>query len=299
MYIAPANVTYTGIGQTQTLVVNKDLLTVNSMEMPYDKVKDGTWTFDEFLKMSTSVYKDDNGNGKADHEDIYGYTYYITQEGWGLAFELPALEEVDGELGLHLDMEKTQAAVEKIFALNRETGSYDRTDWSTVSGETVRKFTRGQVLFDTFYFSGLHELRDSEVNFGLLPYPKWDEAQENYHALRYGQAVVIPGTSTDHELSGIMIEAMCSSAYESIIPAFYETTLGRKILQDPADVEMLDLIYASSTPWNSLTFGNYTVVVAIIDKLTQENNEDFASWYASKENEITAGMASLNEIYGE
>lgn len=52
---------------------NKDLVGEVGREVPYDKVRNGTRTPDEYLALTTDLYAD-NGNGVVDNKDTFGYT---------------------------------------------------------------------------------------------------------------------------------------------------------------------------------------------------------------------------------
>ncbi len=58
------------------IVFNKTIQESYRLESPYAKVRNKTWTLDEFMTMASGIYEDD-GNGKRDAADTYGLT------GWG------------------------------------------------------------------------------------------------------------------------------------------------------------------------------------------------------------------------
>ena len=57
--------------------MNTDLAKANNIEVPYDKVREGKWTLDEWINMTKDFYKDVNGDGMPDDNEIGNETYYF------------------------------------------------------------------------------------------------------------------------------------------------------------------------------------------------------------------------------
>ena len=76
--------------------------------------------------------------------------------------------------------------------------------------------------------------------------PKYDEAQKEYRTLLHDQFTVlcVPTTVTGDNLDMVsaVMEALASTSYMTVRPAYYETTLRTKIAQDPQSAEMFDVI---------------------------------------------------------
>lgn len=89
-------------------------------------------------------------------------------------------------------------------------------------------------------------IRNMEQEFGVVPMPKYDEAQSGYRTLLHDQFTVlcVPTTVTGENLDMVsaVMEAMASASYKTVRPAYYETTLRTKIAQDPQSAEMFDII---------------------------------------------------------
>jgi hypothetical protein len=83
-----------------------------------------------------------------------------------------------------------------------------------------------------------------EVEFGIIPYPKYDEAQPNYVSrVEYYMAMQVPVTNPDLERAGVMLEALNGESAKTIIPAYYEIALKSKYARDDDSAQMLDLIF--------------------------------------------------------
>ena len=81
-------------------------------------------------------------------------------------------------------------------------------------------FRNGQGLFYTAYLGRSEKLRDMSDDFGIIPYPKYDEKQENYHstALDGFSLFVLPIDAEDKEMSAIITEALCAESYKRVVP---------------------------------------------------------------------------------
>jgi hypothetical protein len=92
-------------------------------------------------------------------------------------------------------------------------------------------------------------LRGMDTDFGIIPYPKWDEYQENYltTSVAYFSLFCVPVTVRNLEMTGIITEALCVESYKKVIPAFYEVSLKTKLARDDESSEMIDIIRSGLT----------------------------------------------------
>ena len=110
-------------------------------------------------------------------------------------------------------------------------------------------FESGQALFNV---GGLphtiEQLRSMEDEFGILPLPKADEAQAEYHTTAYGGVLsALPKTVPEErfEAIGLILEAMTRDTYTEIVPLYKEILLKTKYSRDAESSEMLDIIFST------------------------------------------------------
>jgi hypothetical protein len=119
----------------------------------------------------------------------------------------------------------------------------------TDGGQWHNIFYGGRALFFAETLGTLHksEMRNMEANFGLLPMPKYNEAQEHYicTVLETGWALGIPISATNTERTGLILEALAAESHVTVIPAYYELALEFKLTRDEESVQMLDIIRAN------------------------------------------------------
>jgi hypothetical protein len=89
-----------------------------------------------------------------------------------------------------------------------------------------------------------NDLRSEPVRFGVLPYPLYDEKQENYYSLSWNGVMMVPGSIKNPTMVGEVIELL---AYYTapVKVAYYEDLLGSKLAEAPEDAAMLDIIWDS------------------------------------------------------
>jgi hypothetical protein len=106
-------------------------------------------------------------------------------------------------------------------------------------------FTSNKFLFSLQMLGSAENYRDMSNDFGVLPLPKYSEAQENYYSY-VGPSVInmaIPSSSPDLERTGIILENICAHSYGTLRTAYFKTTLQDKLLRDEKSQQMLDIIY--------------------------------------------------------
>lgn len=143
-------------------------------------------------------------------------------------------------------------------------------------------------------------LRDSETDFGIIPYPKFNDSQENYYArVSYFMPSMLPATNTDLELVGAVMEYANYRAKVNITPAYYDISLKGKVSRDEESVEMLDLILANRVVDLGDTLFCASVRDGFLRSMYESNKRDLASVIEKNETklqkEIDNMIAGLTE----
>ena len=136
-----------------------------------------------------------------------------------------------------------------------------------------------------------------ETDFGILPYPMWDESQDGYISRIEGCVVpLIPLTNTDLDSTGAILEALASASPDTSVAAYYDIALTGKVTRDEDSVEMLDIIYSRRI----YDYGDTIMTSELRDGVLRDafaaNNRDLASILATVEPKV---MARLNLLNGE
>jgi hypothetical protein len=109
-------------------------------------------------------------------------------------------------------------------------------------------FMEDKALFMGNMLGPINKLRGMDSDFGLIPMPKLDEAQENYGEYvsnGWTTAIAIPITCPDPEFTGIVLDTMCAFSNTTVRYALYDIMLNVKLVRDDESLQTLDVILAS------------------------------------------------------
>ena len=294
-FVAASDITINDELSIFCIFFNKDMRVDHSLENPYDLVKNGTWTYDKLFSMGATVSNDVNGNGKVDSEDHFGMTH--------------TLDAVNGMLNsMDVKIAENNPDQTQSFTFTSEQNItkilylYEHLfNWNEVYN--VHKygvaeegmFVNGNVLFmaSGVYMNGA--LRDMENEFGILPYPKYDEAQPNYLPSNNTFCMTVMGvlkTNPDPENTGIFLEDFAYEGYKNVRPAFYEQILQHKVARDNESAEILDEIFGNVT-YDIGGICNFNGFAYDLCFMTINGDTDLSSFIASKK---SAAEEKMNEV---
>ena len=234
---------------------NKNIIDENSLGDPYELVREGKWTLDQMKTYMETVAMDLDGNGTMDGADRFGVTCYSGCVG---AFALAADEtfidrNADGVPVLATPDDRFYAVYEKIVSTMFDpANTYVCMDGKTQNIAQYEDgwhgvFSAGHALFYLEPIGSLKKLRDMDAEFGIVPFPKYEEAQEDYVTYIAGYAAFcgIPVTTSDMQRTGVILENLCAYSYGDLRQAYVDTTLNFKYIRDQESAEMLNLILNS------------------------------------------------------
>ena len=274
--------------------MNTELLeTLNISENPYELVYNGAWTLDKLFEISSAQYSDLNGNTAIDSDDQFGLLLNSGNHITGfiealdvdiVSFEADSPEFVFGNEHNVEVVQKLQEAVSNGEGIYFDSKGEAETAYNSI-------FRNGNVLFATGWLMHTDSYRDLDFEYGVLPYPKWNDTQDEYKTtvLTSYSVLSIPSDCTDTDRAAAVIEALGSESYRTVTPAYFETALKVKYAQDTDTANMFDLIKSGI----SFDFGYiYTMALdGISDQFKGCVLSGNQSW-ASK----TAALQSSTEI---
>lgn len=262
---------------TFCIFFNKDLAEEQQLPNLYDLVNEGKWTVDKFNEFCAQTYVDLNGNDTADRADQYGAIVWndtvlgvINSCGEAIG------TVVNGELKLTLYNDTVLAMIDKYVQTAYSDNVFNYQSAPTGEWQAVLKsiFGEERALFNLTNVHATRHYRESAVDFGIIPYFKLDERQENYssHIQEGGvQFFCIPQFVEDIEMTAIVAEYMAAESYNIIRPAFFEKHLVGTIIRDEESEGTLDLVFESQLYDVGAFYriGGYTT--------------DFFKWFAAKD----------------
>ena len=235
-------------------VFNKDLFTDAKQPYLYEYVRDGSWTLNKQIEL-VPIFHRDNGNETQDKDgDVYGLItndYISTDPYWSSCMVNIIQKDEDGVYEFVFDSGKLHDVAEKTLHLfyNCGNATYNIKHYGLDDEQNdIRDmFAQGYGAMATLRIMELENgsMRNMAQEFGVVPMPKYDENQKQYRTLLHDQFTVlcVPTTIQNRadEVSAIL-EALSSTSYRLVKPAYYETTLRTKIAQDPQSAEMMDVV---------------------------------------------------------
>ena len=229
----------------------------------YELVRSGKWTVEKAIELSKLAVMDLNGDGVLDLSDRLGFVMHDQYHlpGFIASTETQLAKREGTGWKFTLGSDRDHSVVSQLNTLLFGTpGNYMFPASRTSTANLPRyqaitaKFVSGDILFLTSQMNdAVTDLRDMTADYGIIPFPKYEESQEGYHTFsRSTHAVAgIPVTCSDIDRAGAVIEAIATVNHDEVIPVYFETALKVKYSRDNASAEMYDLILTGST----LNFG--------------------------------------------
>lgn len=248
-YAVISDATYMDKLLSMAILFNQQMVTDYALGDIYGMVLDGTWTFEEMVKMCETVSEDVDGNEKYDRNDRYGLInqddgIYELYNGGGLYF---CRIGDDGVPVIADDNELSITVLQKILNLmNDNRLFFNRVKQGLSTVEICNMFAEGRGLFILRQIQAAFELRNMETDFGIIPVPKMYEGQEDYHtSIGYTVATTqcIPAVTKDLQISVVILDTMAAESYYSVNGILYDTILGQKLARDAVSRENLSIIF--------------------------------------------------------
>jgi len=263
----------------------------------YEAVEDNKWTFDTALAAATQA-KSENGDGKWDELDTYGaiQNTIIGVTGFLYAANYKTVIMSDNGPQFNIQTEKMNNIISYIVGFcNDNNVSYTETFDYAHQSKGIDIFFDNRALFYFDILMHAQSFRDRENDFGILPYPKYDDKQKDYvsYANQWGLACALPCTASDTARTGAILEVLSAKSLEYIVPAYYEKTLMGKIKRDDESEAMLDIIFSNILYDFGICY--CTDLSYIFPKsLVEGNNKSVSSVYRRVEKKF---KANYNELY--
>lgn len=280
---------------------NKRIAEDYNIENLYETVKNGKWTIEKMTSIAKTISEDLNSDGTYDGEDLYGLLLiddFIVGMVNAAGQRCCTIND-NGEIELTLYNETTINALDKVADIaydSRHALQFQRQE-NPQYGE--KWWQNNQGLFFTTHVGELPKYRDMENDFGVLPYPKLNEAQANHYSTVFPyqtQFVCIPALNRDINKTGILTEALAYYGEQIVTPALYNVSLVGQTTRDAESQEMLDIIFDNLV----YDIGYYYQVGEYNMKLLeylQKNNSSWATMYDMYRNLADAQLKTINKYY--
>ena len=235
---------------TSALFLNKTLAESFDLESPYEMVKNGTWTIDRLREMAMAVAADINGDGKWDEADRYGYTSHeiLVTRYLAAALEAPlSLAKDDNDmLAFTMTDEDYVNRLLKVSEFCKKDSGFYHPKATSANHGGYEYFIAGNVLFYNETLGNAQKLRQMTLDFGILPPPKYNEAQEGYFSdVIEAYFMLVPVTNADLDRTGVLMEALAYESLDTVMVAAYDGMLQGIVSRDVESEASLDIIFGN------------------------------------------------------
>lgn len=277
------------------LYFNKEMLADygKTAEDLYSIVENGEWTYDKFEEYAADIYEDTNGNGTQDAGDTYAAI--ILPHGFPLIMYSSGLHHTQRDENnlpyVNIMTEKNQKFAESISRIFNDEPYFYKGGGDHAA--MASKFMAGEAVFQFERFMMLDYIREMEDAYGIIPYPKFDEADDYMSGIGAGgNFISIPVTSAKQEITGAALEALAVESYTNVTPVFIDSSLKTKYVDSQKDCEMvsliLDHIYIDMMNLGIPNFVNVLETVVVSGK-----PDTFASTYQANKESNDAAVANM------
>lgn len=304
LHAVTGDLTITDKDATWVVLFNKQMAANYDFDSLYDMVDGGTWTVDRMIEMCQTVSSDLNGDGKMDENDRWGvigeaFNIFAVIVGSGQQY---VSKDKDDIPYFTLEGESIYNAFEKALALTADdsicayVNDFSAKFPNDVWGECMDPmFSGGRALFTMSGMNRVTLFRSMEADFGILPIPKYDEAQKDYYcpiSLWGANSISVPKTATDLARTSHIIEALSAESLYTLTPAYYDQTLKTKAARDEESAAMLDIIFANRV-YDLACMYDFGGIFSAINGLCDAKDPVFASTVQKK---LPAAQKALDKI---
>ena len=233
------------------IAFNKELFEQKGYDDIYATLKADKWTYDVLYSYAKDMTDDVNGDDKMDMQDEYGIlTWDDSIYGVFSSGGSKILNVNDGKIEMTFKGDEAvfSALVEYTEQIKNIGINYSQR-WSEGAGEAaIKMFTEDRALFLLGRISSFNSFRDMETNYGILPYPKYSESQENYYTIISGyhaNYVCTLNLEADLDMRGEITEALAYYSSIHLTPAFQEKTLKGQQVRDDESLISLEIMAGS------------------------------------------------------
>lgn len=286
-----------------TIMFNKTLIENYNMDNPYELVNDGKWTLDKYIEMVSDATYDLNGDGVMNaQDDLYGAIVVTNQPIYyavcsGARFSQTNADGTIEFLGMYERLYDIANKITTVLSDKNVIMTSSTVGVSSYANDIYSAYESNHALFMVEVLGRVKELRTMDTDFGLLPFPKYDESQEQYLSGNAFSASLmsIPITNPDLERTGTILENICAGSYEELIPAYYELNLKGKQFRDDDSEAMLDLMLNNIQYDIALIF-NWGSFISMYNSAVTDNN-DLMSKYASIEKALNRDLEKTMDLF--
>lgn len=254
LYFASGDISISFLGTMLSVFVNKQAYPNQNL---YDLVYDGDWTLETMFEMIKDKREDNGEPAKKDLEDKFGlivaWNGYFDGFFYGSDLITAEHDSVDGSLrvGEGYVGEKADTLCEQLKTLFKSDDAWLPLESDSVRVGAVNLFAHGNaamMLGTGTTILVYPEMIQTDVNYAILPMPKYNEEQETYKSVNLNiytlWSIFSNSTSEQAERAGAVMECLASEGFRKVTPVLFDTCLKSRYAKDGDTGKMYDIIRA-------------------------------------------------------
>ena len=308
-YFASGDIIYSDDFYPYCTFVNNSLSANVGITQDYHQlVKDKQWTLEKFHMFAAqaqddqidgdpNTWSDADINGAIVNENFAKAAYYSAGKG---------IVDFDakGYPVWQMTVDRTQTILEKVIdIIHTEKACFNAGQFDDHAVQELKLFTGGKALFlvEELIFAERITKEDASTNFSLLPFPLYEENSEYISVLNDSLVISIPVMCDNKDDICLVLSAMSRESVETLTPAFFETVLTYRYMQDPKSVETLNIILDSTVAPDIATIKNWGGFREQFKLMAFNKSTAFSSYHSSNigkaMGELEAYCVLLDDYY--
>ena len=304
LYTASSAANFMSFDLSWVLLFNENMMTDQGVDKPYDDVRNGTWTLDKLNVMvgnAASLNGDDSFSWDPDGNSVYGIANHTTSPSpFIFSAGNKLMTHDNGNFTFTANTDHMFSTIDKLLTLlDQDSGkayseSASGADFSKRDGY-LYAFFHDRAMFISCELKSALELRSMKSDFGLVPMPKYDEAQSDY--ITYVNPIscflTIPTTNPDMRRTGIILDALTYDSYKNCLPIYYDVTVSQKGLRNEDSIEMLQIIRGTRSTLVSNILGITTKLDSSLQTIVINGSDTASSTIAASESQVEENLTKV------
>ena len=285
---------------------NKTMSADLKLDDHYELVRSGKWTFDAAAKTMKLAARDLNGNTERETEDAWGLTANLRLMSYLLISGGETIVGTDKD-GLPTFDGLTPAMTDKFEKIYNVF--FDSDDvfisargqvWKEAGKGWHNVFTDGTALYFFEPIGSSMELRDAKFDWGFLPLPKYNEAQEEYITpiIHFTHVMHVSKCRENTEMIGTVLTHLAAESKKTVRPAYFDHIIEGKRVQDDDTIEMFDIIFGNQV-MNPACIYDWGGVCGTLNNAGQNRQPEIASQMAAALPGIKAAIQDTIDFYSK
>lgn len=288
-------------------IFNRDLMADYQIPDLYETVFNGGWTLDYQYSLVKDIYVDADGDSKESANDFYGFVVgavtdmdvYAVSSG----IHLVVRDENGDQIYNTEALDRLITMGEKVSQLANAQGTYLADSYTEGFEVPIEKFADKKAIMATVMFDHVETYFESlaDMTYGIAPIPKLTADQDGYgtyiqdQVSAFGISAAI-GDNERQEQVAATLEAMSYYSYQIVRPAYYDSVLSLRFMQDPQSRDVLNTMFDSI----SFDYAYSTSMAGIRDTMRgiiSQKNAPVASSAKSWERQVQSAIRSQERAF--